>query len=124
MKNILFLLHLPPPVHGASVVGQNIFKSKLINNTFNSTYINMSASSHVEEVGRLNFKKIIFLFSNWAHCLVTIIRLKPNLCYITPSSDGWGFYRDFILVQSIKLFNIKIVLHFHNKASENGNQKK
>lgn len=33
MKNnrILFLLHLPPPIHGSSMVGKWINKSKLVN---------------------------------------------------------------------------------------------
>ncbi|SHJ61478.1 Glycosyltransferase involved in cell wall bisynthesis [Pseudozobellia thermophila] len=111
-------MHLPPPVHGASVVGQNIQNSKYINSTFYSRYINLSASSKVEEVGSLSIKKLLFLISNWIHCISAIIRFKPTLCYITPTSDGWGFYRDFLLVQSIKLFDVKIVMHFHNKASK------
>ena len=40
-KNILFIMHYPPPVHGAAVVGEYIRKSKLINNTFSTKYINL-----------------------------------------------------------------------------------
>ena len=31
IPTVLFILHLPPPVHGAAMVGQYIRDSKLIN---------------------------------------------------------------------------------------------
>lgn len=32
--SILFILHLPPPVHGAAMMGQHIHDSKVINEFF------------------------------------------------------------------------------------------
>ena len=40
-NKILFLLHLPPPVHGSSMVGQLIRDSRLINGSFDTKYINL-----------------------------------------------------------------------------------
>lgn len=34
VKKILFILHLPPPVHGVSMVGKYIKESQDINNSF------------------------------------------------------------------------------------------
>ncbi|CAM4099432.1 glycosyltransferase [Zobellia roscoffensis] len=123
-KKLLLMMHLPPPVHGASVVGKQIQDSSLINIRFKTTYINMSASTNVADVGNVSFKKILFLIRNWWECVTTVISLRPALCYITPTSDGWGFYRDFLLVQTLKIFNVKIILHFHNKGSKDWNSKK
>lgn len=33
-SKVLFILHMPPPVHGASMVGKYIHDSKIINNAF------------------------------------------------------------------------------------------
>ena len=49
---ILFILHLPPPVHGSSIVGGFIKASTLINNRFNSKYINLGTSKSVDAIGK------------------------------------------------------------------------
>ena len=54
---ILFVLHLPPPMHGAALVGSFIRESGLVNSTFDTRYVNLSASSTLEEVGRFSLKK-------------------------------------------------------------------
>lgn len=54
-------MHMPPPVHGAAMVGQNIHDSKLINESFECRYINPSASTNVAEVGKFSLNKLFFL---------------------------------------------------------------
>lgn len=118
-NKILFILHLPPPVHGAAMVGKYIQDSRLVNDTFDCHFINLSASNRVDEVGKLSVRKIIFLFSNLWQVIRTVIKEKPDLCYLTPTSNmGAAFLRDFMMVTLLWLFRVKIVLHFHNKASE------
>lgn len=117
-SRILFILHLPPPVHGASMMGQYIRDSRLVNEKFDCRYINLSASENVDEVGKLSARKIRFLFTNLWHVIQAIIKEKPQLCYLTPTSGGWGFYRDFVMVKILLLFRAKVLLHFHNKASK------
>ena len=54
MKNsILFVLHLPPPVHGAAMVGKYIKDSKLINSEFGCHYINLTIASSLEDIGKV-----------------------------------------------------------------------
>lgn len=120
---ILFIMHMPPPVHGAAMMGKYIHDSKLINETFNCSYINPSASLNVKEVGKMNLGKIIFFFKNTFNIIYTAIKEKPNLCYYTPTSDGWGIYRDMIVIGLLKLFKKKIILHLHNKGVKNYNKK-
>ena len=49
-KNILFLLHVPPPVHGSSMVGKAIADSELINSTFRCRYLNLLMSRTSEQL--------------------------------------------------------------------------
>jgi len=64
MKNILFILHCPPPVHGSSIVGQSIKNSTHINNSFDCRYINIRPGRSVERKHRqekpysMNYKKL------------------------------------------------------------------
>ena len=114
---ILFIMHMPPPVHGAAIVGQNIHDSKLINETFECSYINPSASTNVAEVGKLSLKKFFFLIRLIIKVCATICKEKPDICYYTPTSDGFGIYRDAFTIRCMKLVGAKkIILHLHNKG--------
>ena len=50
---ILFIMHMPPPVHGAAMMGQYVHDSKLINEKFECHYINPSLSTSVANVGKV-----------------------------------------------------------------------
>lgn len=120
---ILFIMHMPPPVHGAAMMGKYIHDSKLINDTFDCLYINPSASKEVANVGKINLKKFLFLFSNIYKIIKTVLRKKPDLCYFTSTVGGVGIFRDMIIVGALKLLRQKIVLHLHNKGAKKYNQK-
>ncbi len=115
---ILFIMHMPPPMHGAAQMGQYIHDSELINKSFDCRYLNPSASENVKDVGKLSFRKIGFFFYFLREINKIINKWHPDLVYITPSADGWGFYRDFLNVLLLKYNKCQIVAHFHNKADE------
>ena len=56
--HILFILHLPPPVHGAAMVGQYIHDSELLNSEFEARFINLTTASGMGDIGRFKGKKI------------------------------------------------------------------
>lgn len=118
---ILFIMHMPPPIHGAAMIGKYIHDSKLINQTFECIYINPSASSQVKDVGKINFHKLLFFLKNTYNIIKTAIQEKPNLCYYTPTTTGWGIYRDMVIIGLLKTFKKKIVLHLHNKGAQKYN---
>lgn len=119
MKNknkILFLLHLPPPVHGASLVGELIKNSKIINDSFKSRYINLLISRSVNESGKTKVLKLWRFVVSWFQLLFELIREKPDLCYFALTTNGIGFYKDVTIVFLLKLFRVKTVLHLHSKG--------
>lgn len=113
---ILFIMHMPPPVHGAAMMGQYIHDSKLINERFDCHYINPSLSDSVSNVGKFSFYKIISAIKNIIFIIKEIKKIRPNLCYYTPTADGWGIYRDLLVLAVLKWNKQKIVLHMHNKG--------
>lgn len=116
MNRILFILHYPPPVHGSSIVGGFIKESRLINESFDCHYINLGTSATVEEIGRNPANKSFrYLRLIW-QVKKTLLFFKPDLCYLTLSSAGIGFYKDALIVLIVRLFGIKRVYHFHNKG--------
>ena len=113
---ILFILHLPPPVHGAAMMGKYIHDSKLINESFDCHYINLTTAKDLSDIGKVGFKKFLQFFRLLQTIRTEINRLKPALVYVTPNAKGGAFYKDFIVVQMIKALGCKIVAHYHNKG--------
>ena len=112
---ILFIMHMPPPVHGASIVGQQIHDSELINNSFECAYLNPAASESVSAIGHFSLKKVADMLHFYRKVCYVVKNEKPQMVYITPSTWDWGFYRDFITIYILKHYHCKIVAHFHNK---------
>ena len=119
-KKILFILNLPPPVYGANVIGNYIYRSALINNTFDCEFINLTTAKDVDEIGKGGLKKLILCFKVYYNVLLSILKQKHDLCYLTINSKGNAFYKDFIVVIILKLFRRKIVYHYHNKGVKDG----
>ena len=118
-NNILFILHLPPPVHGAAMVGKWIQQSSTINNAFNIDYINLSTSESLQEIGKGGFQKIKNIVKIQKKVIGAITKKKYSLCYMTITAKGAGFYKDVLVVFVLKLFRKKIIYHFHNKGVKN-----
>ena len=115
-QKILFIMHMPPPVHGASMVGQFIHDSQLINSSFDCHYCNLAVASRLEDVGKGGWHKAKDIWKKLIEVRKAVKAVKPDLVYITPNSAGAPFYKDFITVMMLKMMGQKIVMHFHNKG--------
>ena len=115
-KKILFILHIPPPVHGSSTIGLYIKESKIINDAFDCKFVNLSTSERVDEIGKNPFGKIIRYLTIIKNVLRCLLIFKPDLCYFAITAKGIGFYKDAFIATIIKIFRVKIVYHFHNKG--------
>jgi len=115
-KKLLCILHLPPPVHGSSMVGRYIKDSVKINYEFNTKYINLGTSKSIGDVGKKPLSKIISYLKIVFKTIKQLILFKPDIVYLAITAKGIGFYKDFIIALITKLFGIQLVLHFHNKG--------
>ena len=113
---ILYILHLPPPVHGAAMVGQYIRESRVINEAFGGDYINLSTSTTLGEIGKGGAGKLIASLKIQFRVIRALFRKKYDLCYMTLTARGMGFYKDLLIVSVLKLFRKKVIYHFHNKG--------
>lgn len=113
---ILFVLHMPPPVHGAAMVGKFIHDSSRINQLFDCHYIDLATAASIEDIGKVGLKKlwnfILLFYSIWHE----VRKNTPQLVYITPNAKGGAFYKDWIIVMMLKAMGCTIVAHYHNKG--------
>ena len=113
---ILFILHLPPPIHGAAMMGKYIHESKLINESFDCLYINLTTARNLEDIGHFRVGKIIEFLKLLHRIRKKIRQLRPNLVYVTPNAKGGAFYKDFVVIEMIKTMGCKVIVHYHNKG--------
>lgn len=117
MKKVLFILHWPPPVHGSSVMGLHIKNSKLIKESFNADYINLTTSQNLSEIGKLSIMTINKFFKIFISVISKNIIKKYDLCYMAITINGKAFYKDVFIVFILKIFKTNLVFHLHNKGA-------
>ena len=113
---ILFIMHMPPPVHGAAMVGQYIHDSKLINGEFDCHYINLTTAKNLQDIGKVGMRKLFDFFKLLRKIRHEVKVVKPQLVYVTPNACGGAFYKDFGVVQMLKRLGCQVVVHYHNKG--------
>lgn len=120
---VLFLIHLPPPIHGAAMASSYLQQSVMINCEFNSTYINLTTASSLADIGKAGFKKYIVIFKLWYKVFYALRAKRFQLCYFTINARGAAWYKELIIVLMVKSFSVPLVFHYHNKgvANNSGN---
>lgn len=98
------------------MMGKYIHDSKLINDSFECHYINLTTAKNLEDIGHFRPGKIVE-FAKLLHKIRKAInQLHPDLVYVTPNAKGGAFYKDFIVVEMIKSMGCKVIVHYHNKG--------
>lgn len=117
---IIFILPLPPPVHGSSVMCEKIRQSLLINESMRCRYVNLSTSRGSDEVGSFSSplvaQKAGRFLGAWVRTLWLLLTHRPDVCYLAITCHGVGFLKDAPFVLLCKLFCRKIIIHQHNKG--------
>lgn len=116
LKRILFITPLPPPVHGSAMVSQYIKDSKLIKDSFDCDFVNLSTSRKMNEIGKQSIMKIFRFLGSYVSVFFKLLFNHYDLCYLAITCHGIGFLKDAPFVLLCKLFGRKVVIHQHNKG--------
>lgn len=118
MKKILCVLHLPPPVHGASMMGEAVRDCKALNENYEVSYVNLSLASELKDVGRFSWRKPAVFLRIRRQIREAVRSFRPDWVYMTPAVCLPGFLKDALLVRMMKRMGCKLILHLHNKESK------
>lgn len=121
---LLFLVQLPPPVHGASMMNQYLVKSQELNNEYDITTVNLDFAESIADIGKISLKKVYRLSKVLSKLILVLFKTKFNLVYFTISPIGGAFYRDTLIVFILKLFRLNITYHLHGKGILENSRKK
>jgi len=113
---ILAVIHMPPPVHGTTMMNSYFADSRLLKESFNIRIIPIRFVKVVSQSGRFAFGKLVLTGRLLLAILKELIFFRPALVYMTPAPTGWAFYRDLLLAGIIKLFPSRLILHLHGQG--------
>lgn len=123
LPRVLFIMHMPPPVHGAAMVGKYIHDSRLVNEAFDCRYINLATAANLEDIGKVRLSKLTDFSRLLGRIRAEYRSFRPDLVYVTPNAGGGAFLKDFVVVQMLKSLGARVVVHYHNKGVSNYQQK-
>jgi glycosyltransferase involved in cell wall biosynthesis len=113
---VLFVLQLPPPIHGASLSNSYLVNSELIQKNYYLNVVNLQFASSMKELKKFTISKIFKAFVYGVEIFKNLVTKKPDLVYFALSPFGYAFYRDAVYVFIFKLFKVKILFHLHGKG--------
>lgn len=116
LSRCLFIVPLPPPVHGSTVMCQYIKDSKLINDEFDCDYVNLSVSRNMGEVHSFNFIKIWRFIYAYLDVFFKLMTRRYALCYVALAFHK-SLLKDVPFVLLCKLFQRRVIIHLHGKGA-------
>lgn len=119
-KRILFIVQLPPPVHGASVINQMIVEAENILSSYTTSVLPLKFVTDISQIRRTSVRKIFLMIGFIFRLVYCLVSFRPHLVYFTISPKGNSFYRDALFAIIIKLFGKKIVYHLHSRGIQQG----
>jgi glycosyltransferase involved in cell wall biosynthesis len=108
---LLLLLHLPPPLHGASRVGEMIQNSKQLKSSFDCTFVSIATGGYGLGFNARWLANV--LCTLWIACRA-LMRGTYDVIYITPTATGLSLYKDIPIALIAKARCSRVVYHFHN----------
>jgi glycosyltransferase involved in cell wall biosynthesis len=110
-NKILYILKLPPPITGATLMNQRVLKSQLLTSRFNTHHIGISYNANHTNLGKPSIRKIRVLVFTVLKLVKDLIAFRPDLTYFQISPVGIPFFRDLIIILILKIFRNNILLH-------------
>ncbi|MFC2112207.1 glycosyltransferase family 4 protein [Bacteroidota bacterium] len=123
-RNILFLIQLPPPVHGVSIVNKMVWDNPDILPGWNRKLLELKFSSKTSQLRSFGIVKIWRFILLWFRLFGLCISKKFNFAYFTIYPTGPGFFRDIFYVTVLKLFGVMPVYHIHLTGIEKAGKKR
>lgn len=112
-KKILFLIPMPPPVHGVTSINLQIKKSRKLKKKFETYFLNSSQAINLVELEIFKIRKLLKFIYFYFELLTKILNIKPDVIYFNLSPRGLGYYRDILYVILLKLLKQKVIFHLH-----------
>jgi glycosyltransferase involved in cell wall biosynthesis len=112
-KTILFLVQLPPPLHGVSAINQALCKQEDLTGEAVRILLELRISDRTDQLRRFSLKKVFRIAGIWFRLLWLLSTRRITHVYFSIVPTLPGFYRDLLFVLLIKVFRKRPIYHPH-----------
>lgn len=124
MKKNLFIVQLPPPIHGASLINSYVVNNPLVRENFSCKVLPLQFADAVADIGKFSVRKLLLIPVFGARLIWTIFTFRPALVYYNFAPSGPAFYRDALYAAIIKACGIKLALHIQGRGVAKNSSKR
>jgi len=115
MTSALFLLQLPPPVHGVTAMNARVLERAYDVVEQRVDLLRIVFTDDLANINRVSVRKLW----RWLRLLAALaarLRARPAFVYFTPVPTGAGFLRDLTFIGVVKAFRVRLILHLHGRG--------
>ncbi len=123
MSKVLFIVQLPPPVHGAALRNQFLATSKLINQEFSISILPLRFAKNVKDIGRFSILKLVKMVNYSFKLIYHLLIHRPDMVYYNFAVKGIAFYRDVFYITIIRVFRIQRTYHLRTQGIKSQSSK-
>lgn len=117
LKNrILFLLKIPPPITGATIMNKFVYDSVLLKRSFDLQRIDIHYATSANDLGKNKLGKIGIFLKTYIKFLNSLFVYRPKFIYFQPSIFGFVYYRDLVFLMTGRILGLRFLLHLHGKG--------
>lgn len=115
MKRLLFMVQLPPPLHGAATVNQMTVQAEPILKRFQVDVIPMSFNRSFDDIFEpYQIRKFVRLGTVWGNLVRKCLLEKPDILVVTLALDATALIRDVVFLNTARALGVRqIVIQLH-----------
>lgn len=110
---VLFLVQLPPPIHGVSRMNQLVWECPDILKGWDRDLLQLRFSRTTSQLRRFGLLKVTRFIGILCRLVLKCAGNGYDFAYFTIVPGGPGFLRDFVFAMVIKAFRVMPVYHIH-----------
>jgi glycosyltransferase involved in cell wall biosynthesis len=109
-------MHLPPPVHGVTLVNQRVAASAVLAEQFDLDVVAMRFAPTIDDLGRISAGKVARAAATGVALAARLIARRPDAVYLTLSPHGGALYRDCAYAALARLAGVPRIFHMHARG--------
>ncbi len=117
-SRVLFIVQLPPPIHGVTVMNQYTIDNPGWRTKYDVKTLPLHFGQTLDDIGKITPLKMFHLIGFIFRLCRILITFRPSLVYFTIVPTGKIFYRDALFTMLIKIFCRRVVFHLHKRGIE------
>jgi len=115
--SLLFLVQLPPPIHGVTVMSERVLREAASMSGINVRHLWTGGARELTDIGRKRFRKFTdFALFLLKLCAMQFSSKRYDIAYCALAPHGEALLRDALLIGAAKRTAGRVLVHLHTQG--------